>query len=357
VSALVETLVTAFLLSGLAASSLALLRRTPPPIRLAVADAGLAAWVIPWGWIRIELPSSSAVAPLAGWLVGAQASAPPVAEPSFDAAAALGYVLAAAFVVGVGLFVRDCVALRRCLRGWRARSRSGEHLRALLPPELKLVAAEIRIVEGSTVAAASGALRPTIWLGDRHTEAERRLSLVHEMWHVSARDPAWIGLIAVVRRAYWWNPLVAHLARQAVLMIESRCDHRCAAELGKTHYVSQLASLLLAPTAPAPRLVATIGTANLDVQRLRLLGQPLHVRARDLGLLVALAVFAAATATLAVAERATPLAETAPPAGDRPVVASGSVPLALLSAANAGDSAVLAELLGEYTPLQEFTLP
>ncbi|HSC13623.1 MAG TPA: M56 family metallopeptidase [Gammaproteobacteria bacterium] len=356
-SALVETLLTAFLLSGLAAGCLVLLKRTPPTIRLCVAVAGLAAWVVPWGWIRIALPSWSTAAPLFEWLVSTEASALHVAEPRFGASTALGYVLVAAFVVGVGLFARDCVALRRCLRGWRARSRSGAHLRALLPPELKLVAADIRIVEGSAVAAASGILEPTIWLGDRHTEAQRRLSLVHEMWHVRACDPAWIGLIAAVRRAYWWNPLVAHLARQAVLMIESRCDHRCAAELGKADYVSQLASLLLAATAPAPRLCATIGTASLDVQRLRLLGQPLRVRARDLGLLVAFAVSGAATAGLAFAERSTPHAEIAPPASDRPGMTPGNVPLALLSAANAGDSAVLAELLGEYTPLQEFTLP
>jgi hypothetical protein len=38
-------------------------------------------------------------------------------------------------------------------------------------------------------------------------------------------------------------------------------------------------------------------------------------------------------------------------------VPADNVQPALLSAAHAGDSAVLAELLGEYTPLQEFTLP
>ncbi|HVJ30563.1 MAG TPA: M56 family metallopeptidase, partial [Gammaproteobacteria bacterium] len=320
-SALGETLATALFVSGLSACCLVLLPRTPPQFRFGVAVAGLAAWVVPWGWIHITLPSTSAATPLVEWLGTAQAFTaergqiyfPPKIDLSpfahVDGNAVLGYVLAAAFVVGLGLFVRDCVALRRCLRGWRARSRCGEHLRALLPRELAAIAAEIRIVEGSAVAAASGVLAPTVWLGDRHTEAQRKLSLVHELWHVRARDPAWIGLIAAVRRAYWWNPLVAYLARQAVLMIESTCDHRCAAELGKSHYVSQLASLLLAATAPAPRLVATIGTANVDVQRLRLLGQPLRVRALDLGLLVALALSGTAVAALAVVGRSAPVAE------------------------------------------------
>ena len=364
-SAIGETLATALLLSGLAACCLVLLPRTPPQIRFGVAVAGLAAWVVPWGWIHFALPQSSAAAPLVDWLGTAQSLAPLSAAergqiyfPSkIDPSPfAVGYLLAAAFVVGLALFVRDCLALRRCLRGWHARSRCGEHLRALLPRELATVAAKIRIVEGSAIAAASGVLAPTVWLGDRHTEAQRKLSLVHEVWHVRARDPAWVGLIAAVRRAYWWNPLVAYLARQAVLMIESTCDHRCAAELGKAHYVSQLASLLLAATAPAPRLVATIGTANVDVQRLRLLGQPLRVRARDLVLLVALAVSGTAAAAIAVVERSAPVAEAAPLGVELPATPAGNALASLLRAANAGDSAAVAELLGAYTP-QELRLP
>jgi hypothetical protein len=163
-------------------------------------------------------------------------------------------------------------------------------------------------------------------------------------------------LIAAVRRAYWWNPLVAYLARQAVLMIESTCDHRCAAELGKAHYVSQLASLLLAATAPAPRLVATIGTANVDVQRLRLLGQPLRLRPRDFGLLVALAVSGTAAAAVAVVEHSAPVAEAASLGIELPATPAGNALASLLRAANAGDSSAVAELLGAYTP-QELRLP
>ena len=356
-SALAETLVTALILSGLVACCLALLPRTPPRIRFGIVIASLAAWIVPWGAIRIALPSSSSAAPLVEWLGAVQASAPPPMEAQFDASAALASAIAAAFLVGFALFVRDCVVLRRCLRAWRARSRCGEHLRALLPRDLAAIAADIRIVEGSAVAATSGVLRPTIWLGDRHTEAQLRVALVHESWHVRARDPIWVGLIAAVRRAYWWNPLVAYLAREAVLMIESACDHRCARQLGKAHYVSQLASLLLAGVAPAPRLVAAIGAANLDVQRLRLLGQPLRVRACDVAIVAALAVSATAAAAGVVVERAAPpLVEAAPSAGDLPATPAGNALAALLRAASAGDSALLAELLGAYTP-QELPLP
>ncbi|HET7608423.1 MAG TPA: M56 family metallopeptidase [Gammaproteobacteria bacterium] len=371
-SALGETLATALVVSGLAACCLALLPRTPPRIRFAVAVFGLAAWLVPWGWIRMALPSSSAAAPLADWLGTAQISAalsatergqiyfPPKIDLSPFALVspfALGAAVAAAFVVGFVLFVRDCVALRRCLRVWRARSRPGEHLRSLLPRELASIAADIRIVEGSAIAAASGALRPTIWLGGRHTQSQLEVALVHEAWHVRARDPVWVAMIAAVRRAFWWNPLVAYLARQALLMIESACDHRCAAHLGKPHYMSQLASLLLGGTAPATRLVAAVGAANLDVQRLRLLGQPLRVRARDVALVAALAVSAAAAATAAVVEReAAPPAAPRSEAGSLPATPAGTALAALLRAAKSGDSALLDELLGAYTP-QEVPLP
>jgi bla regulator protein BlaR1 len=355
--ALVETLVTALVVSGLAACCLALLPRTPPQVRFGIAVAGLAAWLVPWGALHVALPSSSSAAvPLVEWLGAAQAAPAPTAEPRADWTAALTFAVAAAYLVGFALFIRDSVVLRSCLRGWRARSRCGEHLRALLPRELATVAADLRIVEGSAVAAASGVLKPTVWIGDRHTQTQRELALVHELWHVRAGDPLWIGLIAAVRRAYWWNPLVAYLARQAVLMIESTCDHRCAAQLGKSHYMSQLASLLLAATTPAPRLVATIGAANLDVQRLRLLGQPLRLRARDVALVAALAVSMSVAATAVVVERAPAHVEAPPRGSDLPSTPAGNALSSLLRAANGGDSALLAGLLGAYTP-QELPLP
>jgi beta-lactamase regulating signal transducer with metallopeptidase domain len=359
-TALAETLLTALCLSGLAACCLMLLPRTPPRLRFAIAMAGLGAWVVPWGTIHIALSSSQTfAAPLVEWLDAAGTLAPAPAQPSLALGAALGYAVAAAFLVGFTLFVRDLAALRRCLRAWRARSRTADDLRALLPRELAGVAAEIRVVEHSDVAAVSGVLRPTIWLGDRHTEARRTLVLAHEMWHVRAGDPAWLFVIAAVRRAYWWNPLVAYLARQAVLMIESTCDHRCAAQFGKKSYMAQLASLLLTTTAPSPRLLAAVGAGNFDVHRLRLLGAPLHLRARDLVLLAALIFVGTATAALAVVERM-PLSVIAVEAGDPreglPATPAGDALARLIRAANGGDAGLVVELLGAYTP-QELALP
>ena len=218
-------------------------------------------------------------------------------------------------------------------------------LRSLLPPELATVAAEIRVVANSDVAAASGWLRPTIWIGDRFTGEQLRLVVVHEMWHVRGRDPVWIAAIAAVRRVLWWNPLVAHLARQALLMIESTCDHRSATQFEKSRYAAELASLVLANAAPAPGLIATMRAGNLDVQRLKLLRTPLRLRARDVVVVAALGVGAATTAMSNVVEREAALPPETPPS---------SAQTAVLATDNANGAEVLDELLDTYayTPQQ-----
>jgi hypothetical protein len=138
-------------------------------------------------------------------------------------------------------------------------------------------------------------------------------------------------------------------------MIESTCDHRCAAQLGKAGYRAQLASLLLAATAPAPRLVATAGAGNIGVQRLRLLGEPLQLRALDLTLIAALCAAGIATAAAAVVERV-PLLETGAPHTDLPATPAGDALATLIGAANGGNDELVVELLGAYTP-QELPLP
>lgn len=296
-SALVESLLTAFALSGLAAIALASLPQAPPRLRFAIAAAGLAAWLVPWGAIHIVVPTLDVPAPLT-----ATQSIAAFAASQLDVVTLLGYLFAGATAIGVLLFSAECLALRRCTQRWRSNSKPADGLRSLLPPELAAVAAEFRVVADSDVAAASGWLRPTIWIGDRFSGDRLRLVVIHEAWHAYDRDPLWIAAIAAIRRAYWWNPLVAHLARQAILMLESTCDHRSAAQFAKSRYVTELASLVLANATPAPGLLATVRTASLDVQRLKLLGAPLRVRTRDVAVVVALGIGAAATAMSNVVE-------------------------------------------------------
>ena len=192
-------------------------------------------------------------------------------------------------------------------------------------PNWREYAAEIRIVANSDIAAASGYRNPTVWIGDCYDGEQLRLILIHELCHLRARDPVWLLALTALRRAYWWNPLVAHLARQAVLMLESICDHRSAAHFEKRRYVGELASLVLAGATPAPHMMATARTGNLDVQRLRLLRTTLRVRARDVAVVVAFGVGAAGIAAANVVEWSRRPRRLAPPrrwwttqaAGDR----------------------------------------
>ncbi len=359
-SALVETFAAALVLSALACVCLALLPNAPPRVRLGVAIAGLCAWLVPWAWIRVPVTQANAVhlelgepleriAALGGALAGGGAS---------DAPASLAYAVAALFVVGLALFAGDWLALRRCVQRWRAAGRPGDALRALLPAELHGVAAEIRVVRGSRVAAASGWLLPTVWIGDRHTGERLRLILVHEMWHARRRDPVRLALIAAVRRLYWWNPIVGHLARQAVLMIESECDHRSAALLGKSSYIAELAALMLGDASASPRLLATVRSANSNVARLRLLGAPLRLRARDVAVIGALSAAGAVTAAASVVERGYGATHDGAVLGSTalPGTPAGRALEALLGAVNAGDTELVRETLGAYTP-QELPLP
>ena len=367
-SALTATVVTAFALSGLAAACLALLPQAPPRLRFAVAVAGLAAWLVPWGSISIAIPADSfalaVTAPLADAFAIAVDPTPESIQPLLDASTLLGTVLAAASILGLMLLAGDCLALRRCVRRWHASSRPADELRELLPRDLAAVPANIRVVANSNVAAASGYLVPTIWIGDRYGGERLRLTLVHEMWHVHARDPLWLALLAAMRRLYWWNPLVAYLARQATLMTESICDHRSAQHFDESRYVTELASLLLDEATAAPRLVATVHAASLNVQRLRLLRSQLRLRARDCWLVAAFAATATATAMANVVERQ-PSAPVDPPTLAPPSSARNdalpSTPAAaalalLLRAANAGDGELMDDLLGAYTP-QELPAP
>jgi hypothetical protein len=213
--------------------------------------------------------------------------------------------LAAVLGVGVLWFAADCAALRASLAAWRARSRDGEPLRALLPPELRRTRATIRVIAGSRAAAATGWRKPTIWIGDAFDDGEdARVALVHECWHVRRKDPIVIAAIMLVKRVYWWNPIVAHLAAQALLLVEAACDRRCAASLGLPNYIERLAAMMLESGCRAsPRLAAAARGQN--VARLELLSAASRLRARDCALLLALAAVGAGFAGWRVAEART----------------------------------------------------
>lgn len=349
-STLVDMLVPALVLSALALAALRLVPDAPPTLRLGIALAGLAAWVVPWPLLHVPLPAER---PL---VTGIEPIARLVLEPGPDPGGVAAWpvlVVAALLAPGLVLLGRDWARFRAALLALRHASRPAGELRARLPADLERVRVEIRAVPGTRVALASGVRRPTIWIGDGFaSDAELDLALAHECTHVRRRDPFWITLITIVERAYWWNPLVGALSRQAALMIEAACDRRCAERLGHAHYIGHLAALMLdAAGRPAP-LVAAARGARFDVQRLKLLSRPTVLGARGRALLLALA---AAGAVFVVGQVVVPAA----PGWSRvaiPATPAGHALTALLDAYDAGDTLQLARYLGAYTP-QEIAWP
>lgn len=343
-SGLLEMLVPATLVSTAAIACLALLPDAPPRTRFSLAIAGLAAWLAPWPWIHLPLAIPDGV-------VVFNLTSGPHSLTAPNAPLYPVYAMALPVLIGLVQLVRDYGAFRATLRDWRARSRSGEMLRAWLPDDLRTTRAEIRIVSGARVAAASGWFRPTIWLGDElGTDADLRVALVHECWHLRRRDPVWVALVAALRRAYWWNPLVTHLADQAVLMTESLCDRRCIATLGRRDYVGRLAAMMLeaGDSASTPSLAPAARRPSLNVRRLKLLDATPRLRPRDYAVLAFFCVAATAAAAAQVVE-----APGARPDWSRvsiPATPAGRALAALLGAFNDGDLESVGAYLGAYTP-------
>ncbi|HEX5047274.1 MAG TPA: M56 family metallopeptidase [Gammaproteobacteria bacterium] len=290
-SVLLDMLIPAVALSAVAAAGLSLLPKAPVRVRLALAIAGLIAWLVPWPWIRVPVALPASLETSLASLEAVMSPFDSAAAPAPVAGPGLVWWLAAALAIGAAWFVVDCVGLRASIESWRARSRNGEHLRELLPPLLRPTRAAIRIVAGSRVAAAAGWFRPTIWIGDGFDRADARVVLVHECWHVRRGDPLVIAAIVLVKRVYWWNPIVAHLASRALLLVEAACDRRCGDSLGTSHYIERLASMMLDRGVRASPRLAAAARGRENLLRLELLSRPSRWRARDRALLVALCAF------------------------------------------------------------------
>jgi hypothetical protein len=311
----------ALLVSGGAALSLRLAPDAPPRLKFWIAMLGLMAWIVPWP--LIEVPALFAGQPsaagwlqegtwIAGWLqegvriAGAHArlATPmtPMESPRFVPPAAWIVLLAP----GLVWFAFDYAAHRRMLRAWRGNSREGRALLRLLPSGLAMPrarSAHIRIVAGSAAAAASGVWTPTLWIGERLSGEALRAALVHEHCHVQTRDPLWLLLIQLIKRAYCWNPVVALLSRQAELWLEADCDRRCARILGRSSYSAILARLILSAQRPAHAVASLFVTLSRNLRRLELLRRTVRIGWREYACVALCAATSISGVCLAAAPR------------------------------------------------------
>jgi dipeptidyl aminopeptidase/acylaminoacyl peptidase len=115
-------------------------------------------------------------------------------------------------------------------------------------------------------------------LAARTEEAQLEAILVHEMAHIIRRDP-WLGLaqrMALV--IFWWNPLVRRVSNQISTLREDLCDNYVVrAQGGGEHFARTLVDVASHITVH-PRLPATVGVLEPDLDSLtervhRLLGK------------------------------------------------------------------------------------
>jgi hypothetical protein len=286
---ILSMLLPAVVASGAAAAALALSRGAPPRLRLGIAAVGLLSWVIPWSLLilpfsaptSLALNWTGAIAAGIAHAVPARAAQGPVLWPLAPMQAATpiawlpGTLLSLAVIPGLLMFGIDVIRHRRTLGQWRRASVSAEQLRGSLPDSVRKIPHGIRIVSGSRVAAATGLLRGTIWVGDGlASHSDLNAALLHECLHIARRDAVWILAVTFLKRLYWWNPIVRHFTHQAGFLIEAACDENCAQLYGRREYRNSLARLILDSHRAATLAFASmIGTGRQEVARVAALGR------------------------------------------------------------------------------------
>ena len=264
----------ALVLSSAAFVSLRLMGETSLRFRTSLAVIGLMAWFVPWSlWTLPIVPSPNLT--VAHWIdstarVFENGGRLPIASATeTPRAMPLGSWWLLLFAPGALLFLVDLVRRRRRLERLERISQDGEYLRSLLPESLHSSPRRIRIVPGSN-AMATGTRRGTIWVGvDLCNHREVRTALVHECCHLRRGDPGLILAVNLVRRLYCWNPVVALLCRELLLLIEQACDASAAALLGKSDYQRSLARLLVEARADDMTLVPGVLSGSSGYRRIR----------------------------------------------------------------------------------------
>ena len=266
----------ALVLSSAALVSLRLMGDTSLRFRTSLAVIGVLAWFVPWS--RVTLPVvPPASLPLTQWIDSTASvfedAAGLVPGPATETPLAMlsGPWWLLLFVPGALHFLVDLVRRTRRLKGLERKSQDGEYLRSLLPASLQPIPGRIRIVPGSN-AMATGMLRRTIWIGESlsaHTEV--KTALVHECCHLRRGDPGLILAVNLVRRLYCWNPVVALLCRQLLLLFEQACDAKSAKVMGKSDYQRSLARLLLEARADDMTLAPGVLGTSSGYRRIRAL--------------------------------------------------------------------------------------
>jgi Zn-dependent protease with chaperone function len=273
-SFLTDFCLPALVLSSAALVSLRLMGDTSLRFRTSLAVIGVLAWFVPWSRLTLPVVPPPNLA-LTQWIDSTASmfdNGPGLAPGPARAtspAVLIGSWWFLLFVPGALHFLVDIVRRTRRLERLERNSQEGEYLRSLLPASLQSIPGRIRIVPGSN-AMATGMRRGTIWVGEGLcAHSELKAALVHECCHLRRRDPGLILAVNLVRRLYCWNPVVAVLCRQLLLLFEQACDANSAKVLGKSDYQRSLAKLLLEARTDDITLVPGVLGSSSGYRRIR----------------------------------------------------------------------------------------
>ncbi len=203
----------------------------PQRVRFFVAFMSLVAWVVPWPWLMGYLPgtsrSSLEVINLAQVALMTEPSLGPLGN--LPTAVTLFDVFVVACVIGTGLYLITVYRHRIFLKASSKHSVEAAHLSRYVPDGIGgKVQIEIRSQTWMPGAWNSGIFRPVIWVhADLEEHPDIAAVILHESMHIKHRDNLYLGIITLLEKVFWWNPLVACLGKKTRELQELSCDEAC----------------------------------------------------------------------------------------------------------------------------------
>jgi len=288
-------MLTYLLLHGaLTLAILALLRimdHAPPRLRMWLALAGMAIWILPMPLFRPTLSPNKAPQPVITTIRVFDATTFSKPE-NWDTQ----YWLSSAtnnqslpFWLGISLLVTGLLkwgAGFKRHRAWRrALNGSAKPLSDTSQIRTWGINAPVQTFPGYG-AMTFGLRNPQIWVGERHlNQPEFKALVTHEWQHIQRNDNAITASIHLFECFFWWNPLVLFLGRKSRFFMELSCDLRCLESLERLDYQRAIAKTLhgkaLAHNPSLHFAVTAHGNRHTTVQRLKLLERSFQMKPKQ----------------------------------------------------------------------------
>jgi len=228
--------VNSYLLINLTLSCTALIinhyMKIPHRVRFYLMLTAVIAWLIPFTWFSIELPSQTLA--LLAIEFNPTNTAPLNSQPSIQSSFSWMAVFYALTFLGLARFILDLVTTAKQVQRLKEQSKP------------YAATSNIRITQGIHGALVSGYFKPIIWLDEKLINTANLASAItHEKQHIQSHDQFWLLIITLVQRLLWFNPLSYYLCIQCKNGIELSCDEACKKYLGQSQYQTHLAQLII----------------------------------------------------------------------------------------------------------------